>query len=72
MKYQTNNPTVIRFYELTALLSAQCHARGDHPRTAMVKLMTEYDELKNSNREAWDEYCRLKHGTMQDFQSRYY
>jgi len=70
MKHKTNNPTVIRFYELSSLLSAHCHARGS-ARTIMVNLMTEYDELKNSNREAWDEYCRLKNSEKQE-QTHYY
>ena len=72
MKYQTNNPTVIRFYELSALLSASSHARGGAARTTMNKLMTEYDELKNSNQSAWIEYCRIKHLPTQDNQARYY
>lgn len=72
MKHKSNNPTVKRLYELSALLSAQCHARGGNSRAIMVELMTEYDELKNSNREAWDEYCRLKHNLKHEEHTQYY
>lgn len=70
MKHKTNNPAVIRFYELSALLSAHCHARGS-ARMTMVSLMTEYDKLKASNHKAWDEYCRLKNDKKQE-QTHYY
>lgn len=72
MKLKSNNPTVVRFYELSALLSAYCHARGGNSRELMVNLMNEYDELKNSNRDAWDEYCRLKQNMNQEEHVQYY
>lgn len=72
MKNRSNNPAVIRFYELSALLSAQSHARVGYPRTEMIKLMLEYDELKNSDRSAWDEFCRLRNNPNQENHTHYY
>ena len=72
MKHKSNNPAVIRFCELAALLSAHSHARGGNARTIMVDLMNEYDALKNSDRDAWDEFCRLTHNTKQEQQTHYY
>jgi hypothetical protein len=57
---KVKTPAVIRLYQLSQLMSAKQHARGRVDRGEMVELMTEFHSLKSSNKDDWDEFCKLK------------
>jgi 16S rRNA G527 N7-methylase RsmG len=66
MKLKSTNSAVIRLQELSELLSMYSHVRGDRVRSQMNSLLDEYDQIKNSNKEEWNEFCKIRYSNYEE------